>query len=179
MPTLSTNIATPRENRSGNRFGHFGSRACPTIRRFVTAHLERKGSRGGLTFQLIGTVLEAFEGAITFYVPDSLGNSYAEILFLLGLYSPRVLNPVFYLSDFGIYRPDHRESFTFTTRIKPNDLSDRSLHNSMKPLFRNPVMGFGRLTAWRVGTGLRVSGNGHNVSIVRCLSSDWAIHGRG
>jgi hypothetical protein len=42
-------------------------------------------------------------------VQDSLGNSYAEIMFLLNLYSPRFLNPVFYLSDFGIYRPDHGE----------------------------------------------------------------------
>jgi len=27
--------------------------------------------------------------------------------------------------------------------------------------------------------GIRVLGNGHNASIVRCLSSEWAIHGRG
>jgi hypothetical protein len=42
-------------------------------------------------------------------VPDAMGNGYAEILFLMNLYSPRFLNPVFYLSDFGIYRLDHRE----------------------------------------------------------------------
>jgi hypothetical protein len=35
-------------------------------------------------------------------VPESLGNGYAEIVFLLSLYSPRFLYPVFNLSDFGI-----------------------------------------------------------------------------
>src|SRR5713226_10040069 len=44
-------------------------------------------------------------------VPDALGNGYAEILFLLNLYSPRFLNPLFYLSDFGVYRPDHVEHY--------------------------------------------------------------------
>jgi hypothetical protein len=41
--------------------------------------------------------------------PNALGNGYADILFLLNLYSPRFLRPVFYLSNFGIYRPDHDE----------------------------------------------------------------------
>ncbi len=42
-------------------------------------------------------------------VPNALGNGYADILFLLNLYSPRFLRPVFYLSNSGIYRPDHGE----------------------------------------------------------------------
>jgi hypothetical protein len=42
-------------------------------------------------------------------VPDTLGYGCSEILFLLNLYSPRFLRPVFYLSDFGVDRPDDRE----------------------------------------------------------------------
>jgi hypothetical protein len=42
-------------------------------------------------------------------VQDSLLNGYSEIMFLLNLYSPRFLNPVFYLSDFGVNRLDYRE----------------------------------------------------------------------
>lgn len=37
-------------------------------------------------------------------VQDSLGYGYSEILFVLNLYSPRFLSPIFYLSDFGIQR---------------------------------------------------------------------------
>jgi Apea-like HEPN len=38
-------------------------------------------------------------------VPRSFGGGYGETLFLLNLYSPHFLRPVFYATDFGIYRP--------------------------------------------------------------------------
>jgi hypothetical protein len=43
-------------------------------------------------------------------VPDALGNGYADIVFLLSLYSPRFLYPVFYVTDFGISQPNHHKS---------------------------------------------------------------------
>jgi len=43
-------------------------------------------------------------------VPDAIGGGYAEILFLLDLYSPHFLYPVFYVTDFGVSRPNHRKS---------------------------------------------------------------------
>ncbi len=44
-------------------------------------------------------------------VPGAFGNGYAEILFLLNLHSPHFLYPVFHVSDFGIFRPDHRKDY--------------------------------------------------------------------
>lgn len=44
-------------------------------------------------------------------VPDALGGGYAEVIFLLNLYSPHFLYPVFYVTDFGISRPDHHKSY--------------------------------------------------------------------
>jgi len=42
-------------------------------------------------------------------VPGSLVNSYAEILFLLNLYSSHFLYPTFYVSNFGIQRIEHQK----------------------------------------------------------------------
>jgi len=42
-------------------------------------------------------------------VPGSLVNSYAEILFLLNLYSSHFLYPTFYVSDLGIQRIEHKK----------------------------------------------------------------------
>ncbi len=42
-------------------------------------------------------------------VPGSVVNSYAEILFLLNLYSPHFLYPTFYVSDFGIHRVEQKK----------------------------------------------------------------------
>jgi hypothetical protein len=44
-------------------------------------------------------------------VPNPLGYSYSDILFLLNLYSPRFLRPTFYLSDFGVQRPEQEEDY--------------------------------------------------------------------
>jgi hypothetical protein len=44
-------------------------------------------------------------------VPNSLGYSVGDILFLLNLYSPRFLRPIFFLSDFGIQRPELDEDY--------------------------------------------------------------------
>jgi hypothetical protein len=44
-------------------------------------------------------------------VPNSLGYFCSDILFLLNLYSPRFLRPLFYLSDFGVQRPDQHEDY--------------------------------------------------------------------
>lgn len=48
------------------------------------------------------------------FIPDSLEDilvgSYAETIFLLNLYSPAFLYPMFYASDFGITRPNHEKS---------------------------------------------------------------------
>lgn len=46
-------------------------------------------------------------------VPGALVNGYANILFLLNLYSPHFLRPVFYVSDFGIFWPEQREHSYF------------------------------------------------------------------
>jgi hypothetical protein len=42
-------------------------------------------------------------------VPGTLVNSYAEILFLLNLYSPCFLYPTFYVSNLGIQRIEHKK----------------------------------------------------------------------
>jgi len=42
-------------------------------------------------------------------VPGSIVNSYAEISFLLNLYSSHFLYPTFYVSNFGIYRLEHKK----------------------------------------------------------------------
>jgi len=42
-------------------------------------------------------------------VPGSLTNGYSEIIFLLNLYSPYFLYPVFYVTDFGITKPRHKK----------------------------------------------------------------------
>jgi len=44
-------------------------------------------------------------------VPSSLGYSFGDVLFVLNLYSPRFLRPMFYLSDFGIQRPERDEDY--------------------------------------------------------------------
>ena len=44
-------------------------------------------------------------------VPSSLSYSFGDVLFMLNLYSPRFLRPMFYLSDFGIQRPEHDEDY--------------------------------------------------------------------
>jgi len=43
-------------------------------------------------------------------VSGVLGGGYAEIVFLLNLYSPRFLYPVFYVTAIGISRPDHHKN---------------------------------------------------------------------
>lgn len=60
---------------------------------------------------LISKIMPTAHGALLLpdLVEDSLGNGYSEILFLLNLYSPRFLRPVFYLSDSGIQRSDYPE----------------------------------------------------------------------
>jgi hypothetical protein len=42
-------------------------------------------------------------------VPDAIVDSYPEILFLLNLYSPVFLYPVFYVTSMGVRRPDHKK----------------------------------------------------------------------
>ena len=46
-------------------------------------------------------------------VPDAIVHSYPEVLFLLNLYSPHFLYPVYSVSSFGIFRPDHHKDHRF------------------------------------------------------------------
>lgn len=47
-------------------------------------------------------------------LPDVLVGSYTETIFLLNLYSPAFLYPMFYVSDMGITRPDHEKRDIFS-----------------------------------------------------------------
>ena len=87
----------------------------PPMNENVLRNYKRDGSAGDTPFGITSEDYAKCSWALLLpdLVPDSLGNGYAEILFLLSLYSPHFLNPVFYLSDFGIYRPDHREHYLF------------------------------------------------------------------
>lgn len=59
-------------------------------------------------------------------VPDSIVNGYSEILFLLNLYSPNYLYPVFHVTDFGI------------TKLQHNNIQDLYFHGqNQSKIFRS------------------------------------------
>jgi len=85
----------------------------PPINTNVLRNYERKPGDADDSFGLYEEQYEKCSWGLLLpdRVPGALGDGYADILFLLNLYSPRFLYPVFYVTDFGISRPDHHKSY--------------------------------------------------------------------